>query len=268
MISKYVTTPRWTWRLTAQEVAHAMPVLQSVHPGLRDAPAPRLATIRLLAQRCGVRDGTLRTALSRACASETLALNDGRYALGPLAREEVAAAQALLARTRGYTVVVVPEGGRTDLPRLHELLQRFGFRPLQRSVWIGARAPDDRLGTALRRAGLGGSVVVFQADEVEGEGHARLAKLWRLKDRIAALDKFHRQLMGYLAEPRIAAREAAWRCVEAAPIWYRVTVQDEPPFPLDLRDTDYPLEGLNAAWRTHLGTMGRELVALWTAAER
>ena len=55
MIRKSVTEPRSNWRLSAQEVAHAMPVLQWVHPGLRTAPAPRLVTIWHLAQRCGIR---------------------------------------------------------------------------------------------------------------------------------------------------------------------------------------------------------------------
>jgi DNA-binding transcriptional regulator PaaX len=265
MILKLVTNSSWPWRLTAQEVAHAMPVLQSVHPALKDAPAPRLATIRQLAQRAGVRDGTLRTALSRACASGSLTVSDGRYCLGPRSREEIAAAQALLARTQGYTLAVVLEGEQRDLPHLHELLRRFGFQALQRSVWVGARAADDRLSVALRHAGLGSAVVVFQADEVDSEARARLSKLWHLKDRVAALRKFHRQLMGYLTEKRIGAREAAWRCVEAAPIWYRVAVQDEPPFPLALRGSDYPLEPLNVAWRAHLGAMRRELIALWNA---
>lgn len=242
-----------------------MPVLQSVHPALRDAPAPRLATVRRLAGRCGIRDGTLRTALSRAVSAGSLEVADGRYRLGPVSREEAAAARALLARTRGYTLAVVLEGRRSDL---RELFARLGFRPLQRSLWVGARTADDRLGAALQRAGLGGAVVAFHADEVDAGGRARLAKLWRLEERAAELDRFHRQLVGFLTEPRIGAEEAAWRCVEAAPAWYRVAVHDEPPFPLDLLGRDYPLERLNAAWREHLRKLTAALVALWTAEER
>jgi DNA-binding transcriptional regulator PaaX len=265
---KHVTASRWTWQLTAQEAAHAMPVLHSLHPGLRAAPAPRLATIRRLAQRYGIRDGTLRTALSRACSAGSLEVADGRYRLGPLSLEEAAVAKARLARTRGYALAVVLEGEGRDLPSLRELLHRFGFRPLQRSVWVGARTANDRLDAALRRAGLGGCVVVFLADEVDADARARLSMLWGLKDRAAELRTFHRQLIDYLTERRISATEAAWRCVEVAPIWYRVAVQEEPPFPLDLCGPDYPLEGLNAAWRTHLKSMTRELAALWNADER
>ena len=268
MKSKLVTASfRARWRLTVQEAAHAMSVLQSVHPGLKGAPAPRLATIRRLAERCGIRDGALRTALSRACASGSLEAADGRYSLGTLAREEAAAAKALLARRRGYAFGVVLEGEESDHPSLREIFARLGFRPLQRSVWIGARTADDRLGAALQRAGLGGSVVVFQSDEVGADARARLAKLWGLTERAAALRKFHRQLFDHVAQPRIGAEEAAWRCIEAAPIWYRVAVHDEPPFPLDLCGADYPLERLNADWRGHLKSMTRELNDLYRSEE-
>jgi DNA-binding transcriptional regulator PaaX len=262
-MSKFVTT----WKLSAQEAAHAMPVLQSVHPGLKSAPAPRLTTIRHLAGRSAIRDGTLRTALSRACATGSLELTGGRYRLGPQAKEEAAIARALLARTSGYTLTVVLEGEDADLPQLRELLPRFGFRPLQRSVWIGARTVQDRLTPALHEAGLARAVTVFHTEEVDADTRARLAKLWDLKKRTTELHKFHRALMDYLTEPRIGAREAAWRCVQAAPVWYRVAVQEEPPFPRDLLGADYPLDALNAAWRAHLQTMTRELLALWKADE-
>lgn len=242
-----------------------MPVLQSVHPGLQSAPAPRLATIRHLARRCGIRDGTLRTNLSRACSTGSLEVADGRYRLGPLSLQEAAAAKASLRRTRGYALAVVLEGEHSDLPRLRELFPRFGFRPFQRSLWVGARTVDDRLGAALRLAGLGGSVVVFQAGEVDADARARLSKLWGLAERAAELLGFHRQLIDYLTDRRIGPREAAWRCVEAAPIWYRVAIHDEPPFPLDLCGSDYPLEHLNGAWFTHLKSMTRDLAALWSA---
>jgi DNA-binding transcriptional regulator PaaX len=240
-----------------------MPVLQSVHPGLKSAPAPRLAIIRQLAERSGIRDGTLRTALSRACATGSLELDDGRYRLGPQAKEEAAGARALRARTRGYTLAVLSEGEGSDLAQLHDLLQRFGFRPLQRSVWIGARTKDDRLTPALKHARLAAAATVFHTEEVDADTRARLAKLWHLKQRTAELHRFHRALMTYLTEPRIGAREAAWRCVVAAPIWYRVAVQEEPPFPLELLSADYPLEALNADWRAHLQSMTRDLRALW-----
>jgi DNA-binding transcriptional regulator PaaX len=269
MGTKSVTASfRANWRLTAQEAAHAMPVLQSVHPGLRGAPAPRLSTIRHLAQRWHIRDGTLRTALSRAGSTGTLEVADGRYRLGPVSLEEAAAAKALLTRTRGYTLGVVLDGERGDPPRLRKLFARLGFRPLQRSVWVGARTADDRLGTALRRAGLGGSVVVFQSDEVDADARARLSKLWRLAERAAELRRFHRQLIDYVTAPRISTREAAWRCVEAAPVWYRVAVHDEPPFPLAICGDDYPLQRLNADWRGHLTSMTRELVDLYRSGEQ
>lgn len=268
MHSDYVTQSfRQTWALSAQEAAHAMPVLQSVHPGLKAAPAPRLATIRRLAQRSGVRDGALRTALSRACANGSLEVVDGRYRLGPLSIEQAAAARGLLNRVRGYVLGVVLEGAHVDLSGLRELFARLGFRTLQRSVWIGARTADDRLSAALRRAGLEGLVVVFQADEVDAAARARLSKLWDLSERAAALRQFHGQLIDYLTEPGVAGEEAAWRCVEAAPVWYRIALHDEPPFPLDLCGPDYPLEGLNADWRARLASMNHALVELW-AGER
>jgi DNA-binding transcriptional regulator PaaX len=263
MNRKRETRPQW--RLTAQEVAHAMPVLQSAHPALHGAPAPRLATIRELAQRCRVSDGALRTALSRACSAGSLELSGGRYRLGPRSMEEAAAARALLARTRGYALAVVLEGERSDLARLKEIFGRLGFRPLQRSVWIGARTKDDRLSAALARARLAGSVVVFQADEVDADARQRLSTLWRLADRAKELRKLHQKLADYLDEPKISASEAAWRCVIAAPVWYRIAVHDEPPFPLDLAGADYPVEALHAEWRARLHSKSRELVALWKA---
>ena len=263
----FVTSPRANWQLTAKEVAHAMPVLQSVHRDLRDLPGPGLPTIRHLAQRSNIRDGTLRTALSRACATGGLEVADGRYRLGRLSLEDTAAAQGLLTRTRGYTLAVVLEGEAADLPGLHDIFTRFGFRPLQRSVWVGARTTEDGLSPALQRAGLESAAVVFKADEVDAKARERLSRLWSLSQRTAELQSFHGQLIEHLTEQGISAREAAWRCVEAAPIWYRVAVQNEPPFPLELCGSDYPLERLNSAWRTHLASMTRQLIALWNAEE-
>lgn len=262
MSTKLVTSAPTRWGLTAQEVAHAMPVLQHVHRGLRDAPAPRLAIIRGLAQRQEVRDGALRTALSRACASGSLTLSDG-YRLGPRSLAEAASARALLARTHGYVLAIVPEGAESDQAQLREVFARLGFRSLQRSVWIGARTVEDRLGAGLEQEGLAGSALVFQAEEVDADARARLAKSWRLHERIADLRAFHHDLAAYLTDGRLSPTEAAWRCVEAAPVWYRVAVRDEPPFPLDLCGEDYPLEPLNAFWRAHLQGMTGDLLALW-----
>jgi DNA-binding transcriptional regulator PaaX len=259
---------RASWQLTPQEVAHAMPVLQAVHPGLLAAPAPRLSTIRHLARRWGIRDGTLRTALSRACSNGSLEASAGRYRLGPASREEVASAKGLLARTRGYVLGVVLEGEQADLPRLRELFVRLGFRSLQRSVWVGARTADERLTAALRSAGLQGSVLVFACDEVDAAARVRLSAVWRLAGRAEDLRRVHAQVMDYLADPGIGAREAAWRCVEVAPAWYRVAIRDEPPFPLDLRGPDYPLDRLTGDWAAHLESMTPALVDLWRSEER
>lgn len=264
MTTNHVTAAyRAAWPLTAQEVAHAMPVLQSAHTGLHDELAPRLAMIRLLAQRWGIRDGTLRTALSRACTGGALEASEGRYRLGPASLEEAAAARALRARTPGYTLAVVLEGEGADLARLRGLLTHLGLRSLQRSVWVGARTTDERIPAALRRAGMDGSVVVFACDEVDAAARQWLAGLWRLPDRAATLRRFRAQAMAYLREEGIDAREAAWRCVEVAPAWYRVAVRDEPPFPLDLVGADYPLDGLAGDWTAHLEAMTPALVALW-----
>jgi DNA-binding transcriptional regulator PaaX len=256
------------WRLTAQEAAHAMPVLQAAHPGLQVAPAPKLALIRHLADRSAIHEGTLRTALSRACSSGSLELADGHYRLGPASKEEAAAARALQNRKPGYTLAVILEGEGNDLARLRDLLTRYGFRPLQRSMWIGARTKDDRLGPVLQSAGLHNAAIVFHTDEIDHDARARLSNLWGLDERAAVLRNFHRDLIAHLTEPNITAREAAWRCVEAAPIWYRVALQEEPPFPLDLCGPDYPLDALNAVWRAHLEAMTDALIELWQSEEK
>lgn len=221
--------------------------------------------IRHLAQRSGIRDGTLRTALSRACSAGSLEAIDGRYRLGPVSHEDAASAKALLSRARGYTLGIVTEGGVGEAPRLRDLFVRFGFRPLQRSVWVGARTKADRLGPALERAGFAAAVTVFHADEVDPEARARLSALWRLDDRADALRRFHRQMRDYLTETGLTAEEAAWRCVEVAPVWYRVVVREEPPFPLDLCGAEYPIDALNRFWRTHVKVMTPALAALWRA---
>jgi DNA-binding transcriptional regulator PaaX len=257
-----------SWTLTTREVALAMPVVQAVHPGLDAVQAPRLSLIRRLAQRWDIRDGTLRAALSRASSGGWLAATDGRYRLGPASLEEAAAARALRARVPGYTLCMILEGADADLPRLREALDRLGFRSLQRSVWIGARTVEDRLGPALRRGGLEGSVLVFHCDEVEMGAQGRLSGLWGMTERAAELRQFHRRLIDYLTEPPVGTTERAWRCVEAAPVWYRVAIQDEPPFPLDLCRPDYPLDLLNDAWRAHLESTTRALVDLWRTEGR
>lgn len=243
-----------------------MPVLQSVHPGLRTLVPPGLARVRQLAERCGVRDGALRTALSRACAAGSLACVGGRYVLGPASIEQADAARAMMQRVRGYSVAVVQEGDDLDVRALRDLLGRVGFRPLQRSVWIGARTTDDRLGAALRRARLDRSVLVFHADEVDAGARARLAAAWQLDERRAELTDFHRLLMRFLAPPGLDADEAAWRCIEAAPVWYRVAVLGEPPFPLDLCGADHPLDRLNAEWGARLEATTDGLAHVWTDA--
>ncbi len=254
---------RRNWPLTASEVAHAMPVLQSLHPALRLLPPPRLATIRRLAQRWDVRDGTLRTALSRACSGGSLESVDGRYSLGPLSVEAAQAARSLLSRRRGYVLVLIVEGEAHDLPALRELFARFGLRPFQRSAWVGARTDEDRLGPALERAGLAGSVVVFHCDEVDPFTRDRLTQLWQLEERAEELRAFHRSIFDYVRAAGGDRVETAWRCIEVTPVWYRVAILDEPPFPLDLLDSDYPLEQLRADWRTQLASLTDVLAELW-----
>lgn len=250
--------------LSATEVAHAMPVLQWAHPGLRREPAPNLAMMRRLARRCGISDGALRTALSRACAVGALEAEEGRYRLGPLAREEAASARALQRRLPGFVLAVVTEGvGAGQLSQMREVFLRLGFRPLQRSIWIGARTAEERLAPALAAAGFGKLVLVFQSDEVDEATRRRLAEIWGLTARATELEAFRSQLFAYLTEPGMVAREAAWRCVETAPVWYRTVVRDEPPFPLDLCGPDYPLAALNAAWSAHLDQMSESLAELW-----
>lgn len=243
-----VTGFREKYRLSAVEVAHALSVLQHVHPGLGDWAGPDLGLVRRLAERCGVRDGALRTALSRSCSAGTLEAIDGRYRLGPVSIEQADAARALLARTSGYVVAVVTEGEGLDPRALRDLLTRQGFRPLQRSVWIGARTPEQRLATALRRAGLHASVLVFDCDEVDPDAQERLRAAWGLDERQAALRSFRADLLEFVNDTRAQPVEVAWRCVEASPVWYRIAVLDEPPFPLSLCGADHPLGPLNDDW--------------------
>lgn len=256
------------WRLTAHEVAHALPVLQWLHAGLRSSPPPRLATIRALAERHRIADGTLRTALSRACASGTLTSTDGRYRIGPVSIEQAASARALRTRAPGYTLAVISEGKQRELALLKVELTRLGFRPLQRSIWVGARTREARLRPALNRAHLANAVLIFDTLEVDGASRARLTKLWDLDARARVLRAFHASLMSWVTGLRLGDHEAAWRTVEAAPTWYRVTVGEEPPFPLALCGADYPLGRLNAAWRAHLARMTPALIAMWSSMEK
>jgi DNA-binding transcriptional regulator PaaX len=135
-------------------------------------------------------------------------------------------------------------------------------------MWVGARTVEDRLSVALRQAGFEASVVVFHCDEVDAGARARLAGLWNLTDRAVQLRNFHHRLFAYIAAADIDRHESAWRCVEAAPIWYRIAVQDEPPFPIDICASDYPLEALNQAWRNHLESMTEHLTELWAEEGR
>jgi hypothetical protein len=91
-------------------------------------------------------------------------------------------------------------------------------------------------------------MTVFPCDEVDPGAQARLGAVWGLEDRRAALRAFHQDLLRFLRDDRADASEVAWRCVEASPVWYRIAVLDEPPFPLPLCDADHPLEQLNADW--------------------
>jgi DNA-binding transcriptional regulator PaaX len=247
-----VTTFRSSHGLSAVEVAHALAVLRHVHPDLQGWVGPDLGLVRRLAERCGVRDGAVRTALSRACSSGTLEVTGGRYRLGPISIEQARAARSLLARVDGYLVVVIHEGEQLDLRAVRDVLTRHGFRAFQRSVWIGARTADDRLAPALQRLGIPASVTVFPCDEIDPGAQVRLGAAWGLEDRRATLRAFHRDLKKFLHDDRADAVEVAWRCVEASPVWYRIAVLDEPPFPLSLCDADHPLEQLNADWSTAL----------------
>jgi DNA-binding transcriptional regulator PaaX len=258
---------RTAWPLSATEVAHAIPVMLSAHPGLRDLPPPRLATIRTLAQRWSVRDGALRTALSRACSAGWLEHVDGRYRLGPLSVEAADAARALLARRPGYTLVLIGEGERLDLPALRALLTTFGLRSLQRSTWIGARTEVDGLRPALERAGFDGGVMVFLCDEIDDRTRERLVQLWGIDERAAELRAFH-QLIGDYVDAADDVVERAWRHIEVTPVWYRVAILDEPPFPLELLGVDYPLAQLRADWTGRLQSITGALVDLWPPEDR
>lgn len=259
---------RATHPLNATEVAHAIPVMMSSHPGLRDLPAPRLATIRQLARRWGVRDGALRTALSRAASAGSLEHVDGRYRLGPLSIEAADAARALLTRRPGYTVVLIGEGTRVDLPALRSLLTTFGLRSLQRSCWIGARTETDLLRPALARAGFDDGVMVFRCDDVDDATRERLVDLWGVEERAAHLRQFHRLIRDYVGAAEHDRLEHAWRHIEVTPVWYRIAILDEPPLPLELLASDDPLEHLRTDWTARLQSITDALVQLWPPEDR
>jgi hypothetical protein len=107
----------------------------------------------------------------------------------------------------------------------------------------------------------GQDALVLRCDEVDGATRDRLLDLWSIEDRVRDLILFKHQLDARLREPGISDEEAEWRCVEAAPAWYRVVVQVEPPFPLDLLDTGCPLAAVNESWRMALTAVEPALVA-------
>ena len=74
---------------------------------------------------------------------------------------------------------------------------------------------------------------------------------------------FEHDLFRYLSQSE-QWREVAWRCLECAPIWYRVTILEEPPFPLALLPEGYPMAELQRRWTAHLAGARDAIVRLWT----
>ena len=210
-------------------------------------PWPSIEGIRDFARFCGIEDGAVRTALSRARAEGSILVevdtaNRNRYALAPATFEMGTSQIHTKPRPEGFLLAVFSFRAeeQDDRAALRNLLKSYGFRKLAQNTYIQGRIETAGLQAALHALGLEDHFFLFTCPDVDDERLiTRILRLFDFEGRCAELRDYFALLTSFLPED-LPRNELARRLLYVGAVhWERIEAA-EPPIPAKYLPDEYP----------------------------
>jgi DNA-binding transcriptional regulator PaaX len=231
-------------------------------------PYPSLNGIRDFAAYCGIRDGAVRTALSRAHAEGAVRiyLDSGkvvRYRLVESRMEMGLTVSGRQNRPEGFIIAVFSFATEEEPARakVRETLKYYGFKKLAQNTYINGRIETAGLKKVMRAFGLEKNLYLFDCPSVDdADLIEKILSVFEIGKRNRFLQKFHRDLADFLEEKNLDAEEIVHRMYYAGPVHWTICRVDEPPFPPKYLPADYPLDSILRLYEGMLRKHGKTLV--------
>lgn len=233
--------------LSARAAIHTPIVFRAGFFSSDDLPWPSLEGIRDFARFCGIEDGAVRTALSRARAESSLLVQTdptgrNRYLLAPATFAMGTSQIHTEPRPQGFLLAVFSfraeeEDGRAAL---RTLLKSYGFRKLAQNTYIQGRIETEGLRSAIRELGLENHFYLFTCPDVEDKHLiARILKLFDVEGRRNELRNYLALLTSFLPED-LPRNELARRLLYVGAVHWERIEAGEPPIPSKYLPNGYP----------------------------
>ncbi len=223
-------------------------------------PYPSLKGIRDFTAYCGINDGALRTAISRACAEgEIQTFQDTahvtRYRLDESMMNMGKAVSARPNRAEGFILAVFSFKSDQEMERVkvRETLKYYGFRKLAQNTYINGRIETTDLKTAMQTLGLEKNLYLFDCPSVDDTDLIeKILSVFKINERQKLLHEFHIELADFLLETNLDTEEIVHRIYYAGPVHWTICNVDEPPFPQNCLPADYPLRSISQIYNKML----------------
>ena len=233
--------------LSAKAAIHTPIVFRAGFFSSNDLPWPSLKGISDFARFCGVEDGAVRTALSRAKAEGSIlveidATGRNRYTLSPSTFARGASQIHAEARPDGFLLAVFSfkTEEQDDRAALRNLLKSYGFRKLAQNTYIQGRIETEGLESAIQELGLEDHFYLFTCPDVEDKRLvSRILDLFDLEERQKELRDYLALLTSFLPEG-LPGNEMARRLLYVGAVHWERIEAGEPPIPAKYLPSEYP----------------------------
>jgi DNA-binding transcriptional regulator PaaX len=243
---------RQKYPLTAREAAYTPMVLHDGFGPNSPVPYPSLNGIRDFARYCGIRDGAVRTALSRGKSEgDLLTFTDDKKVI----RYRIAGSQLTMGKTitdrqnqpEGFIVAVFSftKSEAVERAKVRETLKYYGFKKLAQNTYINGRIDTRGLKQSMKGFGLENNLYLFHCSNVDdAELMEKILSAFEIEKRKKFLQGFHKDLAAFLTAKDLDRDEFVHRIFYAGPVYWTICYVEEPPFPASLLPKDYPLAGI------------------------
>jgi DNA-binding transcriptional regulator PaaX len=236
--------------LSAREAAYTPMILRDSFGTDNPLPYPSLGGIRDFTNYCGIKDGAVRTTLSRARAEGEINVfkDAGKVTRYRLAESMMEMGKATINRQdqpEGFIIAVFSftKHEETERAKVRETLKYYGFKKLAQNTYINGRIDTSGLKKAMREYGLEKNLYLFECPHVDDtELIEKILAVFEIEKREKFLREFYNDLASFLAGKNQSTEEVIHRIYYAGPVHWTICNIDEPPFPVKHLPPNYPLE--------------------------
>jgi DNA-binding transcriptional regulator PaaX len=240
---------RRKYPLSARETAYTPMIIRDGFGADSSLPYPSLNGIRDFARYCGIKDGAIRTALSRGKAEGDLqTFTDEKKTV----RYRITGAMLEMGKTvtgrpnqpEGFIVAVFSftADAVAERAKVRETLKYYGFKKLAQNTYVNGRIETGGLKDAMRKFGLEKNLYLFDCPDVDDvELMQKIRSVFEIEKRKKYLHGFYRDLAAFLTVENLEREEIVHRISYAGPVYWTICYVDEPPFPAKHLPEDYPL---------------------------